>query len=50
MLDAMIAYSDNTATDLVTGQVGADRLGAAVETEFFSAIQCILVATKQALQ
>jgi beta-lactamase class A len=26
VLDAMIAYSDNTATDLATGKVGADRV------------------------
>jgi beta-lactamase class A len=28
VLDAMIAYSDNTATDLATGKVGADRVRA----------------------
>jgi beta-lactamase class A len=30
VLDAMIAYSDNTATDLATGKVGADRVRALV--------------------
>jgi beta-lactamase class A len=28
VLDAMIAYSDNTATDLATGKVGVDRVRA----------------------
>jgi beta-lactamase class A len=30
VLDAMIAYSDNTATDLATGKVGADRVRALI--------------------
>ena len=30
MLEAMIAHSDNTATDLATGKVGADRVRALI--------------------
>lgn len=39
VLDAMIAYSDNTATDLATGKVGADRVRALVAELGLSSIR-----------
>jgi beta-lactamase class A len=39
VLDAMIAYSDNTATDLATGKVGADRVRALVAQLGLSSIR-----------
>jgi beta-lactamase class A len=39
VLDAMIAYSDNTATDLATGKVGADRVRALIAQAGLSSIR-----------
>jgi beta-lactamase class A len=39
VLDAMISYSDNTATDLATGKVGADRVRALIAELGLSAIR-----------
>ena len=39
VLDAMIAYSDNAATDLATGKVGADRVRALIAQLGLSSIR-----------
>jgi beta-lactamase class A len=39
VLDAMIAYSDNTATDLATGKVGADKVRALIAQLGLSSIR-----------
>ncbi len=39
VLDAMIAYSDNTATDLATGKAGADRVRALIAQAGLSSIR-----------
>jgi len=39
VLEAMITYSDNTATDLATGKVGADRVRAPIAQAGLSSIR-----------